>query len=199
MWVSCLGSETGIVSLCGSPWSRESQQPFCEKSKFIHNPPPTPSLNSQRPLRSRLALCDWLKSCVCFYHWFSRLKAINRTSGPAGSILIYSQPQPSLQAFLARSFLDSTMSCDVTERYSSALSQTLRGEQIKRERLGTRLSQPKSRVLYATRMRVSSHSRRSLFRWTFYRKISRIPNNVQITQQQQCRNSRDVKHVHREP
>ena len=107
--------------------------------------------------------------------------------------------QPSPQAFSARSFLDSTMSCDVTERYSSALSQTLHGEQIKRERLGTRLSQPKSRVLYATRMRVSSHFRRSLFRWTFYRKISRIPNNVQITQQQQCRNSRDVKQVHREP
>ena len=189
MWVSCLGSETGIGSLCGSPWSRESQQPFCEKSKFIHNPPPTPP--RQPPQGSRLALCDWLKSCVCFYHWFSRLKAINRTSGPAGSIPIYSLPQPSLQAFLARSFLDSTMSCDVTERFSSALSQTLRGEQIKRERLGTRLNQPKSRVLYATR--------RSLFRWTFYRKISRIPNNVQITQQQQCRNSRDVKHVHREP
>ena len=47
--------------------------------------------------------------------------------------------QPSPQAFSARSFLDSTMSCDVTERFSPALSQTSRGQQIKRERLGTRL------------------------------------------------------------
>ena len=47
--------------------------------------------------------------------------------------------QPSPHAFSARSFLDSTMSCDVTERYSPALSQTSRGQRIKRERLGTRL------------------------------------------------------------
>ena len=47
--------------------------------------------------------------------------------------------QPSPQAFSARSFLDSTMSCDVTERFSPALSQTSRGQRIKRERLGTRL------------------------------------------------------------
>ena len=43
--------------------------------------------------------------------------------------------QPSPQAFSARSFLDSTKSCDVTERYS----QTSRGQRIKRERLGNRL------------------------------------------------------------
>ena len=36
--------------------------------------------------------------------------------------------------------LDSTVSCDVTERYSPALSQTLRGQRGKRERPGTRLS-----------------------------------------------------------
>ena len=47
--------------------------------------------------------------------------------------------QPSPQAFSVRSFLDSTMSCDVTERYSPALSQTSRGQRIKTERLGTRL------------------------------------------------------------
>ena len=47
--------------------------------------------------------------------------------------------QPSPQAFSARSFLDSTMSCDVTERFSPALSQTSRGQRIKRERLETRL------------------------------------------------------------
>ena len=45
---------------------------------------------------------------------------------------------PSPRAFSARSFLDSTMSCDVTERCSPALSQTSRGQRIKRERLGTR-------------------------------------------------------------
>ena len=45
--------------------------------------------------------------------------------------------QPSPQA--ARSFLNSSMSCDVIERYSPALSQTSRGQRIKRERLGTRL------------------------------------------------------------
>ena len=43
--------------------------------------------------------------------------------------------QPSPQAFSARSFLDSTMSCDVTERYSSSS----RGQRIKKEYLGTRL------------------------------------------------------------
>ena len=43
--------------------------------------------------------------------------------------------QPSPQAFSARSFLDSTMSCDVTERYSSSS----RGQRIKRKCLGTRL------------------------------------------------------------
>ena len=40
--------------------------------------------------------------------------------------------QPSPQAFSARSFLDSTISCDVTE--------TSRGQRINRERLGTRLT-----------------------------------------------------------
>ena len=51
---------------------------------------------------------------------------------------------PSPRAFSARSFLDSTMSCDVTEILaenavlSPALSQTSRGQRIKRERLGTR-------------------------------------------------------------
>ena len=40
--------------------------------------------------------------------------------------------QPSPQAFSARSFLDSTISCDVTENS--------RGQRIKRERLGTRLA-----------------------------------------------------------
>ena len=53
--------------------------------------------------------------------------------------------QPSPQAFSARSILDSTVSCDVTGRYSPsaenspALSQTSRGQRVKRERLGTRL------------------------------------------------------------
>ena len=47
--------------------------------------------------------------------------------------------QPSPQAFWTRSFLDSTMSCDVTKRYSLALTQASRGQRIKRERLGTRL------------------------------------------------------------
>ena len=52
--------------------------------------------------------------------------------------------QPSPQAFSARSILNSTVSCDVTERYSlgtlsPALSQTSRGQRGKRKRLGTRL------------------------------------------------------------
>ena len=47
--------------------------------------------------------------------------------------------QPSPQAFSARSFLYSTISCDVNDRCSPALSQTSRGQRIKRERLGTRL------------------------------------------------------------
>ena len=47
--------------------------------------------------------------------------------------------QPSPEAFSARSIMDSTVSCDVTERYSPALSQTSRGQRVKRERLGTRL------------------------------------------------------------
>ena len=52
----------------------------------------------------------------------------------------------SLQAFSARSFLDSTMSCYVTgilaknALFSPALYQSLRGQRIKRERLGTRLA-----------------------------------------------------------
>ena len=45
--------------------------------------------------------------------------------------------QPSPQAFSARSILDSTVSCDVTERYTP-----LRGQRGKRERLGTRLGKP---------------------------------------------------------
>ena len=40
MSVSCLGSETGIGTLCGSAWSRESQQPLpqiiCDKILFSH-------------------------------------------------------------------------------------------------------------------------------------------------------------------
>ena len=48
-----------------------------------------------------------------------------------------SQPCPS--AYSARSSLDSTVNCDVTERDSPTLSQTSHGEWVKRERLGTRL------------------------------------------------------------
>ena len=49
-------------------------------------------------------------------------------------------PQPSPKAFSARSILDCTVSCDVTE--------TSRGQRGKRERLGTRLLLPvvKARV-----------------------------------------------------
>ena len=59
--------------------------------------------------------------------------------------------QPSPQAFSAWSFLDSTMICDVTERYAPRtsgrknvmsmrrVSKTSRGQRSKRERLGTRL------------------------------------------------------------
>ena len=50
---------------------------------------------------------------------------------------VYNPFQPSPQAFSARSFLDSTMGCDV--RYWPALSHTSHGQRIKRERLGTRL------------------------------------------------------------
>ena len=42
-------------------------------------------------------------------------------------------------AFSARSILDSTVSCDVTERYSPAPSQTSGRQRVKRERHGTRL------------------------------------------------------------
>ena len=48
-----------------------------------------------------------------------------------------SQPSPS--AYSARSNLGSTVSCDITERDSPTLSQTLRGQWVKRARLGTRL------------------------------------------------------------
>ena len=47
-----------------------------------------------------------------------------------------SKLRPSPWAFSTRSILDSTVSCDVTERYS----QTSRGQRVKREPLGTRLS-----------------------------------------------------------
>ena len=56
--------------------------------------------------------------------------------------------QPSPQAFSARSILDSTMSCDVTGRYSPTLSQTSRGQRVKRERLGTRLTLLVNLLLY---------------------------------------------------
>ena len=48
-----------------------------------------------------------------------------------------SQPSPS--AYSARSNLGSTVSCDITERDSPTLSQTLRGHWVKRARLGTML------------------------------------------------------------
>ena len=48
-----------------------------------------------------------------------------------------SQPSPS--AYSARSNLDSTVNCDVTERDWPTLSQTSRGQRDKRELLGTRL------------------------------------------------------------
>ena len=67
---------------------------------------------------------------------------------------INSPEYPSPQAFSAWSFLDSTMSCDVTEIeilaqnafLSSALFQTSRGQRIKRQRLGTRLPNIKDRA-----------------------------------------------------
>ena len=62
-----------------------------------------------------------------------------RASRVGNSLSSHGSLQPSPQAFSARSFLDSTMSCDVNERCSPALAQTSRGQQIKRERLGTRL------------------------------------------------------------
>ena len=50
--------------------------------------------------------------------------------------------QPCPKAFSARSVLDSTVSCDVTEKDSPALSQTSRGQldNEARERLGTGLN-----------------------------------------------------------
>ena len=50
--------------------------------------------------------------------------------------------QPCPKAFSARSVLDSTVSCDVTEKDSPALSQTSRGQMDNeaRERLGTGLN-----------------------------------------------------------
>ena len=53
--------------------------------------------------------------------------------------MLLSQPTLSLSAFSARSILDSTLSCDVTVRDSPILSQTMRGQRVKRECLGTRL------------------------------------------------------------
>ena len=70
------------------------------------------------------------------------------------------------QAFSARSFLDSTMSCDVTgilaenALLSPALYQTLRGQRIKRERLWTRLPNIKNRVQLVTRHFLTSEKAR---------------------------------------
>ena len=48
---------------------------------------------------------------------------------------------------LSAVILDSTVSCDVTERDLPALSQTSRGQQVKRERLGIRLMERVIRVV----------------------------------------------------
>ena len=86
--------------------------------------------------------------------YFHKGRAIRKVGGGGGEFLsrrnffslsnslyqfFLGHSQPSAQAFSAWSFLDSTTSCDVTERYSPALSQTSRGQRIKRERLGTKL------------------------------------------------------------
>ena len=62
-------------------------------------------------------ICDWLRT----------------------EIVCHGISQASPSAYSARSNLDSTVNCDVTERDSPTLSQTLHGEWVKRERLGTRL------------------------------------------------------------
>ena len=48
--------------------------------------------------------------------------------------------QPSAWVFLARSILDSTVSCDITKRDLPTFSQISRGQRVKRECLGTRLN-----------------------------------------------------------
>ena len=69
---------------------------------------------------------------------------------------------PSPRAFSARSFLDSTMSCDVTEILaenavlSPALSQTSRGQRINRERLGTRPHQEISASFQRLKLQVTT-------------------------------------------
>ena len=83
--------------------------------------------------------CDLSTFCT-FLHERHSDRILDQFSGNYPRISqkqLFTQRSP--QAFSARSFLDSTMSCDVTERYSPALSQTSRGQRIKRERLGTRL------------------------------------------------------------
>ena len=65
-----------------------------------------------------------------------------------------------------QAFLDCTMSCDVTgilaenALLSRALYQTLRGQRVKRERLGTRLPNIKNRVQLVTRHFLTSEKAR---------------------------------------
>ena len=56
------------------------------------------------------------------------IQTIERLSTEQDYTCRFSAVQPSPQTFSARPFLDSTMSCDVTERYWPALSQTSRGQ-----------------------------------------------------------------------
>ena len=67
---------------------------------------------------------DFLKS-ILNAHWKLKRQVRSYTS-----VVL---PQPSPQEFSARSFLDSTMSCDVTKRYSPALSQITDQERTPRD------------------------------------------------------------------
>ena len=84
------------------------------------------------------------------------------------------------QAFSARSILDSTVSCDVTERYSPALSQTSLGQRGKRERLGTRLTA--AIFMYKTmNRRPCLYTRKTLWELNCFHmlKLFFIPSNLQ--------------------
>ena len=64
--------------------------------------------------------------------------------------------QPSSLGVLSAVILDSTVSCDVTERDLPTLSQSSRGQRVKRERLRTRLMERVIRVVIITVLRLET-------------------------------------------
>ena len=125
----------GVANAFPPPWLRYGSQSICHQWTLLSA---TLSFQVGKTLKIGKNIKGTIGGIKSTSPGFAPLAAFSLLSNSLTRHFI-SLPLYSPQAFWTWSFLDSAMSCDVTKRYSSALTQASRGQRIKRDRLGTRL------------------------------------------------------------